>query len=502
MILKLESTERELHQSKSETSVATYRLEELMDQMNRLEQTHTMQLEEMSSNKSALESNHSKLLADLNMAFEQCSSLQTDLIAVQRELDSTVDENRALNRKLESFQGEGNTNSSNGFSYPSHQSQHPSSIWGSFSGDDSEQRKLGEELRYANEALKLYRTLNEELREMQSTLKSRLWEAEDRYEVAMQANSYLTNELSTKTAQYQSLIREKESLSFELSSLKSQLPSGVIMRSQMLQASLDEMKKKYMEAMEAKDTVAKAFNNLGKEMNSMRREYDSAIRELKSLQLAHRKSEEERNRSEAILMITNEELSEAQSKMTYHCSEVKQLERQLEHALEDCDQLKNDFNMKTAELEDSRQLILHLKASIDSISKDHETLVSEKSRLEMDIDLLRQELVKKDEELRLLSESNTEKFNSLEEKLKSSEEEIERLDVDLSISLVMVIEEFTASKTQLESMLAQRQILIQCIEAIEEELNEKVRLLQDKDVQIQALSSDVQILRLKEKSLR
>ena len=47
VILKLEATERDLHESKSVASVATYRLEELIDQMSRLEQTHALQRKEL-----------------------------------------------------------------------------------------------------------------------------------------------------------------------------------------------------------------------------------------------------------------------------------------------------------------------------------------------------------------------------------------------------------------------------------------------------------------------
>ena len=274
MILKLEAAERELYQSKSEAGVTAYRLEELMDQMNRLEQTHALQRKELDDDKSAMELSHQKLLADLNVAFEQCSALQADLIAVHKELDSTVEENRELTRKLEALEGGISSHGMNGISLVSTPISPPAvPIWRTFHQEEEEPQKAVEELKYANEALKLYRTLNEELRQMQSTLKSRLWESEDRYELAMQANRALISELSSKSSEHQSLVREKEALSFELASLKSQMPSGVIMRSQMLQASLDEMKRKYNEAMEAKDNIARAHHLQSKELNNLRREY-------------------------------------------------------------------------------------------------------------------------------------------------------------------------------------------------------------------------------------
>ena len=498
MILKLEAAERELHESKSEASIAAYRLEELMDQMSRLEQVHALQRKELSDDKSALEANHQRLLADLKVAFEQCSALQADLIAVHQQLDSAVDENRELTRKLESLQEGINTTPLNGVPLFAPSIQQPLvPSWRTFHHEEDEPKKDGEELKYANEALRLYRTLNEELRQMQSTLKSRLWEAEDRYELAMQANRALISELSCKSSEHLSLVRERESLSFELASLRSQVPSGVVMRAQMLQASLEEMKRKYNEVTEAKDHVSRAHHMLGKEMNALRRDHESTMKELLVLQQLYRKSEEDRNRSEAILMITNEELSEAMSKIAYLSAEIKQLEIQLEHAVEDADNLRLDVNAKVAELEVSQELAGSLQSSLDDMGKEHDSLRKDAADLQNEIGRLRRELIEKGQQLVDVTDSSAEKMTRLEQILKNTEAEVEALDVDLTISLIMVIEEVTVSRAQLEAMTIQRQMLIQCIEAIELELDETSRALRDKDIQISSLNSDVEILRLK-----
>ena len=497
MILKLEAAERELHESKSEASIAAYRLEELMDQMSRLEQVHALQRKELSDDKSSLEANHQRLLADLNVAFEQCSALQADLIAVHQQLDSAVDENRELTRKLESLQEGINIAPLNGVPLFAPMIHQPVPSWRTFHHEEEEPKKDGEELKYANEALRLYRTLNEELRQMQSTLKSRLWEAEDRYELAMQANRALISELSCKSSEHQSLVRERESLSFELASLRSQVPSGVVMRAQMLQASLEEMKRKYNEVTEAKDNVSRAHHMLGKEMNALRRDHESTMKELLVLQQAYRKSEEDRNRSEAILMITNEELSEAMSKIAYLSAEIKQLEIQLEHAVEDADNLRLDVNAKVAELEVSQELVGSLQSSLDDMGKEHDVLRKDVADLQNVIGRLRRELVEKEQQLVDVTDSSAEKMTRLEQSLKNTEAEVEALDVDLTISLIMVIEEVTVSRAQLEAMTIQRQMLIQCIEAIELELDETHRAVRDKDIQISSLNSDVEILRLK-----
>ena len=332
---------------------------------------------------------------------------------------------------------------------------------------------------------------------MQSTLKSRLWEAEDRYELAMQANRALISELSCKSSKHLSLVRERESLSFELASLRSQVPSGVVMRAQMLQASLEEMKRKYNEVTEAKDNVSRAHHMLGKEMNALRRDHESTMKELLVLQQAYRKSEEDRNRSEAILMITNEELSEAMSKIAYLSAEIKQLEIQLEHAVEDADNLRLDVNAKVAELEVSQELVGSLQSSLDDMGKEHDVLRKDVADLQNVIGRLRRELVEKEQQLVDVTDSSAEKMTRLEQSLKNTEAEVEALDVDLTISLIMVIEEVTVSRAQLEAMTIQRQMLIQCIEAIELELDETHRAVRDKDIQISSLNSDVEILRLK-----
>jgi chromosome segregation ATPase len=448
--------------------------------------SHIQQLTEIQANKTLLEQQQQQLVSELQDLYKQCETIQHELHILHIQYDEVIQENLKYKLQIELLKLSSNKESSishlsisqeenefkkyvpewanpvgyNSMSYESNESNSNSLL------------QLKQELQQCQDTLHLYRLLNEELRNMQSNLKTKLWETEDRYTLILSSKS-----TGLSTLQEMELLRkEKEDLVMELSSCQTQLRTGVVARMQVIQSSYNELKIKYSEMIQQKDSLSHSNVLLSREITSLKRDIQQNKIDKIEYQQLYQSSEEKRNQLEAVLMIANEECVEYNMKIEFQDNEIKEASRAIACLTLEIETLHNEIELKNNECTDMSLLVTSLQQQVVDYKHTLDTLQRLHTSLESKYDTSTQQIHELNQQIELNKSINSER---------------DEIELDLTISLLMVMEEYSNVYANIDYQSNQRLMLIACIEAIESELEEKKKIIVSYENDIKLLRSKV-----------